>query len=168
MKNNRNSGRKIAALCVLAMGATLYSLNEETDAPSIGRWIPKAVSGLWEREVDKAAAASLYSLPAPAAQRELRRHFLGLRLDEAGEASTDLSVLSAGLESEDEELRAASALFAESLIIDVAHGKVALHPGNQEAFSSLVAIYKRRAPEQIEKMRRAFPESPALAYLQTK
>jgi hypothetical protein len=112
-------------------------------------------------------AAKLAAVTPPQARTLIRRAYLEVSLADSGEGTKrGLASLAAGLASKDAELRRATAEDVESLLVSVAHGHVAVSAENQGELSALVSLYKTHAPEQIQRMRQAFPESPTLAWLQ--
>jgi hypothetical protein len=108
----------------------------------------------------------LENAPGRQAGDELRTAFLAVNLSQrTPEADVAMAKLAAGMNSENDQIRANAAAYVQSLLIDVAHGSVKVDSDYEPELAGLFRLYKLRAQDLIGKMRSAFPNSRTLAYL---
>lgn len=128
-----------------------------------------------DEEQAEAVADRIREMTAEQSQRELRRAFFAISLADfrtPKNARSDtrirasLVTLANGLLSSDDDVRQTSNRYIESLLIDLSHGARRFQPEYEYELHRLLSLYKVKGKEQIEKMRSAFPNSPALAYLE--
>ncbi|MGE3757778.1 MAG: hypothetical protein AB7H97_08480 [Pseudobdellovibrionaceae bacterium] len=119
------------------------------------------------QDVAKKETQELESVSKTEINRELRKSFFAITLNQDNsQSSKAIAKLAGALLSDDTNTQTIAAVYVESLLIDVVHKIVTVDSVYKHDLQILFTIYKNHADEQIKKMRDAFPQSPALAYLQ--
>lgn len=76
-----------------------------------------------------------------------------------------LATIRGGLRSNDDEVVELASTYAESVFVLIAHGEK-VDPAYRNDIHALFLTYDKYGQNQIRQMRKAFPASPTLAYLQ--